>query len=642
MWTSQYITDEIIAQYDGHPRFKVVVDGTEEINENLLKDSVSLKLGCSDSSRFDVGGCVVGSLSFTIDDFEARFNGYFFNESTIDLYVGYGSSVDSAEYGEFGHFKVAEATRNQSIISITAYDALRDADKVEFVYNGNAATLTTNEIITIAAGLANITVGTLPSNTITVDTSTFTKITCRQAMQYALEASGNFAYINHLGQLTCRWFDFANPIKTFDDSFGSTFSENWTYTGVMVNGELTGTDGYVYSLSNNPFVNDSNKAAVAQRLYSILYDQGFYEASITVPLADPRIEPGDVVTVYEYGPMNTKTARIIPVTNITFKSELAETLSCSAASADTLDDLRQTETQKAENAVSPADVQDIIDQSVRGKYISRSRGSGEGTHLFSYDNEQTYPYTNDNPLISGYTDFLPFSWGNNNVWDETPNFRNSPRIHGGVDILSDSQSLEGITDQNVCSKFMARILSRGQSATIENKPYPLLQTGIYKQHKTSNNVEAGRASMIGYPYMAGHMLMPCPQSITLNDFVQNSQYPNIYESVTTITEAEVTSGVPNNWKYYNYIMPISVTQIETYSNTRLADIRRVVRSFQSPISIYQITNPTQKTFTIELHQFLDERALTYSGKTLAEINQSYANKHVRLLLLLSVYVPDPE
>lgn len=608
MWSSQYITDEIIAQYE-HPRFKLVVDGTEEIYENMLEGSVSLKLGCSDSSRFDVGGCVVGSLSFTIADFDARFNGYFFNESTIDLYVGYGSSVDSAEYVEFGHFKVAEATRNQSIISITAYDALRDADKVEFVYNGNAATLTTNEIITIAAGLANITVGTLPSNTITVDTSTFTKMTCRQAMQYAMEASGNFAYINHLGQLTCRWFDLANPIKTFDDSFGSTFSENWTYTGVMVNGELTGTDGYVYSLSNNPFVNDSNKSAVAQRLYSILYDQGFYEASITVPLADPRIEPGDVVTVYEYGPMNTKTARIMPVTNITFKSELAETLSCSAASADTLDDLRQTETQKAENAVSPADVQDMIDQRM-GDYIPVNNGSGYGTELYGTNNGTSVKAVK----LSGYSD------------NNDSSYATAPRIHGGL-VVDTQGDLESGHDANIYENISWRF---GSVAGYGFKRLPQCQ--IFKRNLTSQNVK----NIIIDPLFKQQIISV---DITPEDFVEQG-----------IPYAQVQSTDKMYYSRKNYtLMNSNVKSILHYHCDLLLgpglDARGIgIMSYLGPVIIRLNSNIYDgKSFTFI--QYLDRRIFTDTVFTLADINEyltgDFGIKY-RLTVVCELNFPDPE
>jgi len=341
MRTGGQITDNLISTYE-HPRIRLVI-GSKTISEDYLAD-FSYRTGTSDGGAFSVGGCVVSSVNFVLRDYDNALSGVTLAEGTqVTVYVGYGTSDGTAKYDQLGIFYIASCPRTRRAISVQAYDKLRQGDKVKF---SGTFPMTVQQVITKAASDMGITVQTYPpaGGNIRVDIEETPDITARQALQYALQCCGAYCRVRYDGKLVCGWYSFSSAkTVSYDDIFGESFSPAASYTGVQVDGSaIKGTTNYLYVLSGNPFITDTNRITIRDRLYTALVGKTFYSGSATI-LADPRIEPGDCLTLPFYeGDSTSAKSILMPVTSIVIKGSMGEDISCESVTQDEAQDLRET------------------------------------------------------------------------------------------------------------------------------------------------------------------------------------------------------------------------------------------------------------------------------------------------------------
>lgn len=354
---------ETIKKYQ-HPYIKLKVDDTEITGDDILAGSVSYKGGASSGGSLEPGGCIIGSLSFALYNYDGKYTSLIADGARVILYIGYGASSTLATYKSAAVLYISEWTIKRGSITVTAYDALRKADKT--MWTTWSWPMTVSEIITSAAKEAGVprstsAISNMAGGSISVDLRTVNEdgtysdpdisMTCRQAIAEALKISGNFGYISN-GAFKPGWFDWANPAITIDDTFSASFTGNRAYTGIQVGTrEVVGTSDYLYALGNSSFLTDDNASDIESRLATALVGYNFDVGSAGI-LQNPNIQPGDVVILQT--PMGDKT---VPITAITLKGSMIEQVVCEANSYDEAEDERTD----ASNDALAEQVQDGVD-----------------------------------------------------------------------------------------------------------------------------------------------------------------------------------------------------------------------------------------------------------------------------------------
>ena len=163
---------------------------------------------------------------------------------------------------------------------------------------------------------------------------------------------------------------------------GVTFShdlrtEPTTITGVKVYPDGSevdtseGENGYVVTISDNPFITESNVATVASIISAAVVGTSFYPGTISI-LANPAIEAGDVLTV-----QTDKQAVTVYATTVTYKLQLQESIT--ADSDPYAGDMRLSKAQKLKKIAKKAaeqQIQDDLDNS--DSPLSQAISSGGG------------------------------------------------------------------------------------------------------------------------------------------------------------------------------------------------------------------------------------------------------------------------
>lgn len=339
---------EDIKKYQ-HPLIRLKIggtDGTTIDGDHIMAGSVSYKGGASSGGSLEPGGCIVGSLTFALYNYDNEYTDLITSGAQVDFYIGYGIPGVNAKYVRAARCYISEWTHKRGSITVTAYDALRKADKTK--WTTWSFPMTVSSIIRTAANEAGFTVtglSNMAGGSISVDLRTLNEdgtytdpdisMTCRQAISEALKLSGNFGYCNQNGALTVGWFDWDNPALTIEDTFSASFAGARSYTGVQVGtNPVSGTSEYLYALGSNSFLTDDNAAAVEARLVTALVGHTFDCGSAGI-LQNPNLVPGDVVILQT--PMGDKT---VPITSITLKGSMIENISCEAQSYDEAEDER--------------------------------------------------------------------------------------------------------------------------------------------------------------------------------------------------------------------------------------------------------------------------------------------------------------
>lgn len=343
--------ESTIAKYP-HPYIRLVVGSTTITADDIVAGSFSYKGGASSGGSLEPGGCIIGSIGFSVYNYDGKYSNIVTEGASVTAYIGYGQTMKTAAYKQIAKGTIAEWNIKRGTISVTAYDNLRKADKT--YWTSWSFPMTVSEIISTAASDAGISVASLPSagGSISVDLRTLNEdgtysdptisMTCRQAISEALKLSGNFGYCNENGALKCGWFNWNSPAATIEDTFSASFTGARSYTGVQVGTrETRGSADYLFALSSNNFLTDDNAEDVESRLYDALVGYSFDCGSAGI-IQNPNIEPGDVITLVT--PMGTKT---VPVTAITLKGSMVENISCEANSYDEAEDERTDATNDA-------------------------------------------------------------------------------------------------------------------------------------------------------------------------------------------------------------------------------------------------------------------------------------------------------
>lgn len=343
----------------------------------------------SSNGTFTIGALVAGKLKIKLNNIYEDYSKYDFDKASVTAYVSKSFSDGTTEKLKIGEYRVSETSYDGSLITLTCLDNINNFNRE---YDSNLSYPTTAyEVVRDACIKCDVpftmarfdnsdyVINEIPSNN--------QKLTYGQAIAYILQLSGLWGKCGHDGELLIEWYDMSQfgsqnynggtfstkttpysdgdsvdggnftDYSSGDSADGGTFTESRNYhniytqkdlnvatddvviTGVKVIvtskedkakdvNALAGKEGYVISISDNPFIPADKAQTVANYIFKKIGGMRFRPLDATL-LSNPLIESGDVALVTDRK-QNTYSCFI---SNRTFTVGSGTKISCDAENA---------------------------------------------------------------------------------------------------------------------------------------------------------------------------------------------------------------------------------------------------------------------------------------------------------------------
>ena len=198
---------------------------------DIWDNTFKIETASSGTSSFDIGSAVIGKCSFSINNFDERFNQYdFFNASAV-VWVGLVGDIDNNDtqvYYRMGFYTVDEPVYASSLITLELLDNMW-----KFDIPLSAVTLTypitiRNAFVAICQ-YCGVTLGTqtFHGDSFTIEAAPEKDMNCREFLQYMAMIGCNFLTISDTGALLVKWYN-TSAIPSGTDIDGGTFDTNTT------------------------------------------------------------------------------------------------------------------------------------------------------------------------------------------------------------------------------------------------------------------------------------------------------------------------------------------------------------------------------------------------------------------------------
>lgn len=342
----------------------------------------------SSNGTFTIGALVAGKLKIKLNNIYEDYSKYDFDKASVTAYVSKSFSDGTSEKLKIGEYRVSETSYDGSLITLTCLDNINNFNRE---YDSNLSYPTTAyEVVRDACIKCDVpfTMARFDNSDYVINEipSDNQKLTYGQVIAYILQLSGLWGKCGHDGELLIGWYDMSQfgsqnynggtfstkttPYSdgdsvdggTFkysdgDSADGGTFTEARNYhniytqkdlnvatddvviTGVKVTvtskedkakdvNALAGKEGYVVSISDNPFIPADKAQAVANYIFKKIGGMRFRPLDATL-LSNPLIESGDVALVTDRK-QNTYSCFI---SNRTFTVGSGTKISCDAENA---------------------------------------------------------------------------------------------------------------------------------------------------------------------------------------------------------------------------------------------------------------------------------------------------------------------
>lgn len=342
----------------------------------------------SSNGTFTIGALVAGKLKIKLNNIYEDYSKYDFDKASLTAYVSKSFSDGTSEKLKIGEYRVSETSYDGSLITLTCLDNINNFNRE---YDSNLSYPTTAyEVVRDACIKCDVpfTMARFDNSDYVINEipSDNQKLTYGQAIAYILQLSGLWGKCGHDGELLIEWYDMSQfgsqnynggtfstkttPYSdgdsidggTFkysdgDSADGGTFTEARNYhniytqkdlnvatddvviTGVKVTvtskedktkdvNALAGKEGYVVSISDNPFIPADKAQTVANYIFKKIGGMRFRPLDATL-LSNPLIESGDVALVTDRK-QNTYSCFI---SNRTFTVGSGTKISCDAENA---------------------------------------------------------------------------------------------------------------------------------------------------------------------------------------------------------------------------------------------------------------------------------------------------------------------
>lgn len=343
----------------------------------------------SSNGTFTIGALIAGKLKIKLNNIYEDYSKYDFDKASVTAYVSKSFSDGTSEKLKIGEYRVSETSYDGSLITLTCLDNINNFNRE---YDSNLSYPTTAyEVVRDSCIKCDVpftmarfdnsdyAINEIPSNN--------QKLTYGQVIAYILQLSGLWGKCGHDGELFIGWYDMSQfgsqnynggtfstkttpysdgdsvdggnftDYSSGDGADGGTFTETRNYhniytqkdlnvatddvviTGVKVTvtskedkakdvNALAGKEGYVVSISDNPFIPADKAQAVANYIFKKIGGMRFRPLDATL-LSNPLIESGDVALVTDRK-QNTYSCFI---SNRTFTVGSGTKISCDAENA---------------------------------------------------------------------------------------------------------------------------------------------------------------------------------------------------------------------------------------------------------------------------------------------------------------------
>lgn len=360
-----------------------ISDGELWANGFVVNDSTS------SNGTFTVGALIAGKLKIKLNNIYEDYSKYDFDKASVTAYVSKSFSDGTTEKLKIGEYRVSETSYDGSLITLTCLDNINNFNRE---YDSNLSYPTTAyEVVRDACIKCDVpfTMARFDNSDYVINEipSDNQKLTYGQVIAYILQLSGLWGKCGHDGELLIGWYDmsqfdsrsynggtFSTKTTPYSDGDtlnggnftdyssgdsvdGGTFTEARNYhnvytqkdlnvatddvviTGVKVTvtskedkakdvNALAGKEGYVVSISDNPFISADKAQTVANYIFKKIGGMRFRPLDATL-LSTPLIESGDVALVTDRK-QNTYSCFI---SNRTFTVGSGTKISCDAENA---------------------------------------------------------------------------------------------------------------------------------------------------------------------------------------------------------------------------------------------------------------------------------------------------------------------
>lgn len=343
----------------------------------------------SSNGTFTIGALIAGKLKIKLNNIYEDYSKYDFDKASVTAYVSKSFSDGTTEKLKIGEYRVSETSYDGSLITLTCLDNINNFSRE---YNSNLSYPTTAyEVVRDACIKCDVpfTMARFDNSDYVINEipSDNQKLTYGQVIAYILQLSGLWGKCGHDGELLIGWYDmsqfdsrgydggtFSTKTTPYSDgdtlnggnftdyssgdiADGGTFTEARNYhniytqkdlnvatddvviTGVKVIvtskedktkdvNALAGKEGYVVSISDNPFISADKAQTVANYIFKKIGGMRFRPLDATL-LSNPLIESGDVALVTDRK-QNTYSCFI---SNRTFTVGSGTKISCDAENA---------------------------------------------------------------------------------------------------------------------------------------------------------------------------------------------------------------------------------------------------------------------------------------------------------------------
>lgn len=311
----------------------------------------------SSNGTFTIGALIAGKLKIKLNNIYEDYSKYDFDKASVTAYVSKSFSDGTTEKLKIGEYRVSETSYDGSLITLTCLDNINNFNRE---YDSNLSYPTAAyEVVRDACIKCDVpfTMARFDNSDYTINEipSDNQKLTYGQVIAYILQLSGLWGKCGHDGELLIGWYDMSQfesqnynggtfstkttpysdgnsvdggnftDYSSGDSADGGTFTETRNYhniytqkdlnvatddvviTGVKVTvtskedktkdvNALAGKEGYVVSISDNPFISAEKAQTVANYIFKKIGGMRFRPLDATL-LSNPLIESGDVTLV---------------------------------------------------------------------------------------------------------------------------------------------------------------------------------------------------------------------------------------------------------------------------------------------------------------------------------------------------------
>lgn len=358
-------------------------------DSKLWANGFEINDSTSSNGTFTIGALIAGKLKIKLNNIYEDYSKYDFDKASVTAYVSKSFSNGTSEKLKIGEYRVSETSYDGSLITLTCLDNINNFNRE---YDSNLSYPTTAyEVVRDACIKCDVpfTMARFDNSDYTINEipSDNQKLTYGQVIAYILQLSGLWGKCGHDGELLIGWYDmsqfdsrgydggsFSTKTTPYSDgdtlnggnftdyssgdiADGGTFTEARNYhniytqkdlnvatddvviTGAKITvtskedkakdvNALAGKEGYVVSISDNPFIPADKAQTVANYIFKKIGGMRFRPLDATL-LSNPLIESGDVALVTDRK-QNTYSCFI---SNRTFTVGSGTKISCDAENA---------------------------------------------------------------------------------------------------------------------------------------------------------------------------------------------------------------------------------------------------------------------------------------------------------------------